>query len=262
MFDFVSYSAETIQVFLLVLMRGSGLFLIAPVFSNSSIPSPVRVGFLILLSGIIVSAIGQAPLPEIVSVWQLAGFAAKEILVGFVIGLMFRLLFMGVKTGGTILGYQLGFAMFTAPDLETSEQVSIISRFWYLLATLIFLAINGHHLVLTALADSYRAIPPGTASMSAPIGEMLIKYTGYIFVVAIKLGVPVIVTLFLTDIALGTIAKMMPTMNVFFVGFPIKIGVGLLVLAMSLPVFSYVLRQALEVFNKELQTVYAAWGGV
>ncbi|MFH2049464.1 MAG: flagellar biosynthetic protein FliR [bacterium] len=262
MFDFINYSTETLQIFLLVLLRASGLILIAPIFSDNTIPKTIRVGLVIILSGIIVSVINHPEIQTITSLWQLAGLAIKEILIGFVIGLTFNLVFMGIKTGGAILGYQLGFAMVSLPDVDTSGQVSVIARFWVLIATLIFLIINGHHMVITALVDSYRAIPVGTASMSAPIAELMMKYTGYVFVIAVKLAAPVIVTLFLTDVALGLISKVMPTMNVFFVGFPIKIGVGLTVVALSLPLFAYVLENFVNLMDSEMRVIFAAWGEV
>ncbi|MEA2031770.1 MAG: flagellar biosynthetic protein FliR [candidate division Zixibacteria bacterium] len=262
MFDFINYGTETLQIFMLVLLRTSGLFIIAPIFSNKSVPKMVRVGLVIILAGILVSAIKQPYIPEIVSLWQLAGLAIKEILVGFVIGLTFRFLFMGIKTGGAILGYQLGLAMVSLPDVDTSGQVAVIARLWVLLATLIFLAVNGHHIVITSLVDSYRAMPVGQVATDVPIGEMILRYSSYVFVIAIKVAAPISVTLFLVDVSLGTIAKMMPTMNVFFVGFPIKIGVGLTVVAMSLPLFSYLLRNFIRVLDGNLQVMYAAWGKV
>ena len=260
MFEFVNYGADLIQIFLLVLMRASGLFLIAPVFSDKSVPTLVRVGLLILLSGIIVSAMAHPDLPPIDSIWVLVGLAAKEILVGVIIGLVFQLLFMGVKTGGHLVGYQMGFAMVAVPDVDTSGQVSIIGRFWFLAGMLIFFALNGHHLVLTALADSYRVMPPGRIGLDAGVAEMVIKYTAYVFIIAIKVAAPIMITLFLVDISLGTIAKTMPTMNVFFVGFPIKIGAGLAVIAMSLPLFAYMLEKVTLYLDQELRVLYLALG--
>jgi flagellar biosynthetic protein FliR len=89
---------------------------------------------------------------------------------------------------------------------------------------------------------------------------MMIKYTAYLFVIALKIASPVMITLFLTDVALGVVAKMMPTMNVFFVGFPIKIGVGLMVLAMSLPIVAYVLEKAIHHLDEELHLMFLAMG--
>ena len=122
------------------------------------------------------------------SFWQLAGMAGKEVLVGAIIGLLFRLLFMGAKTAGAIIGYQVGFAMVSMPDTEEGGQIAIMGRFWYIMAILIFLAINGHHLMLSAFTDSYEAIPAGTVVMEASVGELLIKYTAYVFVIALKMA--------------------------------------------------------------------------
>jgi len=156
--------------------------------------------------------------------------------------------------------YQLGFALVSMPDVEEGGQVAVVGNFWFLVAMLIFLSIDGHHLVLTAFADSYEIIPPGAVALASSVGELIIKYTAYVFVIALKMAAPVMVALFLTDIALGTIAKTMPTMNVFFVGFPIKIGVGLMVIAMSLPIFSYVLRHAMTYLDGELRLIFTAMG--
>jgi len=260
LFDFIHYGEIQLQVFLLVMLRTTGLFLIAPVFSHRTIPKLVKVGLLISLSLLFVPTLSADSVPLMESFWQLAGMAAKEILVGFIIGLLFRLIFMAAKTAGSMIGYQIGFALVSMPDVEEGGQVTILGSFWFLVAMLIFLSIDGHHLVLTAFADSYEVIPPGMVYLASQVGELIIKYTAYVFIIALKMAAPVMITLFLTDMALGTIAKTMPTMNVFFVGFPIKIGVGLMVMALSLPVFSYVLQQAMTYLDGELRLVFAAMG--
>jgi flagellar biosynthetic protein FliR len=241
-------------------MRATGLFLLAPVFSHGSIPSLAKIGILLSFSLLLVPTVGPGSIPEMQSFWQLAGLAAKEMLVGVIIGLLFRLIFMGAKTAGSLIGYQIGFALVSMPDVEEGGQITILGSFWYVIAILIFLSIDGHHLMLSAFADSYAIIPPGAAGLASSAGELIIKYTAYVFVIALKMAAPIMITLFLTDVALGTIAKTMPTMNVFFVGFPIKIGVGLLVMALSLPVFSYVLERAMMYLDGELRLVLAAMG--
>jgi len=260
LFDFINYGANALQILLLVIMRASGLFLMAPIFSNSSIPAVLRAGLVILLSTIIASVINQPELPQVTSLWMLVALGAKEILVGLIIGLVFRLLFMGIKTGGAILGYQMGFAMVSVPDVDSGDQVSIIARFWYLAAMLIFFAINGHHMILSAFVDSYVVMPPGAITMTSSVGELMIKYTAYVFVIAVKVAAPIMVTLFLVDVSLGLIAKTMPTMNVFFVGFPIKIGTGLTMVALSLPLFAYVLEKVTIYLDQELHVIFLAMG--
>lgn len=260
MFEFINYGADQLQLFILIMLRCSGLFILAPIFGHKSVPKPIKVGLLILLSMILSSAVSLPSVPLATSFIGLAGLAIKELLVGVIIGLMFRLVFIAVMTAGSLAGYQIGMAIVTLYDANVSGQVGIIGRLWYLLAILIFLAIDGHHLILSSFADSYIVIPPGAVALDGSLGLMMIKYTAYVWVLALKIGAPVMITLFLTDLALGTIARTMPTMNVFFVGFPIKIGLGMIVIAMSLPVFSYILERAVGYLNNELRTVFLAMG--
>ncbi|MFQ6009447.1 MAG: flagellar biosynthetic protein FliR, partial [Candidatus Zixiibacteriota bacterium] len=237
LFDFINYGADKLQTLLLIILRASGLFLLAPIFSHRTIPVLIKAGFIIAIAIVLVPTVNAAMPYQIESFWQLAALGAKEILLGLLIGLIFRLIFFGAETAGTIIGYQIGFALFNLPDVEEGGQISILGQFWYLVAALIFLSINGHHLIVTAFAGSYEVIPPGVVGLGAPVGELMIKCTAYVFVLALKIAAPLMIALFLTDVALGTIAKTIPTMNVFFVGFPIKISVGLLVMAMALPAF-------------------------
>ena len=243
------------------MIRTSGLFILAPVFGDKGIPKLIKLGMIVLFGLILSSTI---PNPEIFktveSNWHLAGLIFNEILIGFIIGLIFRLMFYGVLTGGAMIGYQIGFMFAQVFDQNNSSQISIIGRFWYLLALLLFISINGHHLIINALAESFLVIPPGNFNAYGSAGEMIIKYSAYIFIIAFKIASPIIITLYLTDVALGTIAKTIPTMNVFFVGFPIKIAAGLTVMAMSLPLFTYVLEKSLGYFDTELRTLLIAIG--
>ena len=253
MFDFVNFGADKLQLLLLIIIRTSGMVVAAPVFGDTGIPRMLRVGLVLLLSLVLVPVLGNittAPVAE--SLWQLAGFVLNELLVGVIIGMMFRFLFIAALTAGGLIGYQIGFMMANMFDQSFSSQVSLIGRFWYIIAILLFLAINGHHLIINAFAESYAVIPPGAVGIYGSAGELIIKYSAYVFVIALKIAAPVMVTLFLTDVALGTIAKTMPTMNVFFVGFPIKIGVGMMVMAMALPIFAYVMERALQYFDSGL----------
>jgi len=145
-------------------------------------------------------------------------------------------------------------------DPSIGSQVSVIGRFWYVLAVLIFLTINGHHMIISAFVNSYQVIPPAGVAIQGGVGELIIRYTAYVFVIGLKIAAPVMITLFLTDVALGTIAKTMPTMNVFFVGFPIKIAMCLLVMALALPIFAYVLERGVSFLDHELNMMFLSMG--
>lgn len=260
MFDFVQFGSERLQTFLLIILRVSGLFILAPVWGHRGIPQNVKLGLIILLASILTATISQPMLPLQQSVWGLAGLAAKEILVGIIIGLFFAFIFMAVQLGGALVGYQLGLAVANVFDPSTQTQIPIIGSFWTMVTLLMFIAFNGHHLIIGALVDSYRVIPVGNIDLYGSAGELLIKYSGYVFIIALKIAAPVMVCVFLVDISLGLVAKTMPTMNVFFVGFPIKISVGLVVLALSMPMVSYVLEKMMTFLDSELRVMFLAMG--
>lgn len=262
MFDFVTFTAAKLETFLLIAFRAGGLFIAAPIIGHDSIPRLVKAAFAVVLAVVLVPVVGEVNLPEINSVWLLGLMAAKELLVGFIIGWFFSFVFIAIKMAGHIVGYQIGLMMATVLDPESNSQISIIGEFWHLVAILIFLAINGHHAIISAFADSYRAVPIGVFNFAGSAGEMLIRYSGYTFVIAIKIAAPVIITLFLTSVTLGVVARTVPQMNIFIVGIPIKIAIGLLVLAAALPVFRFMVEKTVFFLDTEIARVLFAIGTV
>lgn len=261
MFDFVIFSAAQLQVFLLLIIRASGLLLAAPVLGHSSIPTTIKAGLVILFAIITFPSVDLATIPEVASNAELAAMVVRELMVGVLLGFFFSLLFRAAELAGSLAGFQVGLAISQAFDPTSGEQVSVIGRFWILIATLIFLAINGHHLIISAFNDSLKLIPPGQVPLRAETAELVVKYSAYVFVLAVKIAAPVLVTLLLMDVALGTIAKMMPTMNIFIVGFPLKIGMGIIVVAMSLPIVAYVLEKSTGYFNHAVGEMMMTLGG-
>jgi flagellar biosynthetic protein FliR len=260
LFDFVNFGADKIQLLLLIVLRASGLFLTAPIFGYKTFSAKLKIALILLLSVLMLPTLNDVSIPVMESEWQLAGLALRELMVGALVGLFFQAIFLAVQSAGALVGYQIGFAMMALFDPNTSDRVSIIGQFWFLLAALIFLAIDGHHILLNSFADSFAVIPPGSFSIAGGVGEMFTKFTSYIFVLAVKIAAPVVMTLFLTDVALGAIAKTMPNMPVFFVGFPVKIVAGLAVIGLSLPIVSFLLQKAVGFVDGELRLMFLAMG--
>ena len=261
MFEFVNYSADKLQPLLLTILRASGVFVLAPILSDREVPKLVKAGLLLLLCFVTISVADFSRLPVSSSVWSVAGMALHEFMIGLAIGLVFRLVFYAVHTAGAMIGYQMGFAVVTEYDANFSDQVSTLGQLWFVVATLVFLAIDGHHLLIAAFVDSYRYLPAGAAITGGTWADLLIKHSAYVFVIALKIASPVIVTLLLVDVALGTIARTMPSLNVFFIGIPIKVGAGLLVMALALPAASYVLHHTIGYFDTQIRVVFRAMGG-
>lgn len=250
MFEFVTYGAEKLQIFLMVSIRAAGMFVMAPILGDKAIPPMIKAGFAIILAIVLIPVASKvAALPVVDSNWHLLLFAIKEFLVGAVIGLFFTLLFVGVRMAGDIVGYQIGLMMANIMDPNTNTQHSLVSEFYYLVAVLIFLAIDGHHAIVAALADSFRLIPIGALASDGVLGEQLIRFTAHTFIIGLKVGAPVIVTLFMTSVTLGVVARTVPQMNIFLVGIPLKIIVGFAVMAVALPITKYVIHQSLNYLN-------------
>jgi len=260
--EFVNYTADKIQALLLISFRAGGLFIAAPLISRNSIPVTIKAGLSILLAIMLIPAISLDTLPEMTSIWLLAVMAAKEMLVGFIIGFFFSILFHGIRMAGGIIGYQSGLMMAHVLDPDATEQVSMVAEFWLILGTLIFLAIDGHHAIISGFADSYKVLPIGAVGFSGTAGEMLIKYSAYAFVIAIKISAPVMITLFLVSVALGVIARTVPQMNIFIVGIPIKIGIGFLIMALSLPVFRILVDRSVYFLDSQVLAVVSGLNGV
>jgi flagellar biosynthetic protein FliR len=260
LFEFIGYSAERLEFLLLIILRTSGLFIIAPILGYRTLPAAVKIGLVLTISLVLNATLINTSIPPIANEWQLLGFVARELIIGFLIGFFFQMIFMGVHIAGALVGYQIGFALVALFDPNQSEETSIVGQFWFLFAALIFLSIDGHHILIKSYVDSYTVLPPGSISFSPEIATIVAKATTYVFVLALKVAAPIIVTLFLTDVALGTVAKMMPTMNVFFVGFPLKIGAGILVMALSLPIAASVLQKGMVFVDSELQQLFLALG--
>lgn len=252
MFDLVTYGGEKIQLFLLLMMRTGGLLMTAPFFSNRAIPSRIGVAMTLGLSMVLMPIFINTALPVTHDLADLVILCAKEVLLGVLIGFVFNVVFIGIRLAGAIVGYQIGFSMVNVIDPNSSDASPILGEFWFLLGTLFFLIINGHHVIISGLVDSFRVIPLGLATPSGAVGEWVMKYSSLVFVLGVKFSAPVIITVFLVDVAMGVLARTMPQMNIFIVGFPLKIFVGLLMIGISLPMFSYVLEKVCLNLDNEM----------
>ncbi len=258
MFDFLGYGAEKMQAFLLVNFRIGGLMLAAPILSRGSIPSIVKVGFAVLLAIIILPIAMKNTLPLATSLPDLAGIGFKEVLVGVTLGFILKLLFYAAEMAGSFVGFQSGLSVASIVDPTTKNQVNLLGAFWVLIASVIFLAIDGHHIVISGLADSYAMIPIGKATFGPDALDLLMRLSGAVFTMSLKLAAPILLTVFLVDVALGVLARTIPQMNIFVIGIPVKIAVASLMMAMSLPVFAWALGQMTNFLDAQMHVFIGA----
>ncbi len=213
-----------------------------PIFTSKSIPLLFNFGLALAASILLFPLLDLKAFPVLTSLGSLAIGAIGEILIGITIGMTVNLIFIGLQIAGQISGYQMGLAIAQVMDPADGEQVPLLAQFFQLFAFLTFLTINAHHWFLMALADSFHLVPPFGFKISGSLIEQLIQIAGNMFVIAIKVGAPVIAALLLASIAFGLIARTVPQMNVFFVAMPLKIIIGLLFIGFSLPYLSSFLK--------------------
>ena len=232
------------------LSRILGLIASAPMFGNSSVPTRVKVALGLMLAAVIGPAIPALPAADPLS---LAGLLilVKEMLVGLAMGLSMRIVFAAVEMAGEVssLTMGLGFASFFDP--QTRGNSSAISQFLTLMATMALLAVNVHLVLLEVLAESFVSMPVSAAPVSGLGFLELAKWGGHIFSAGLQLGLPMIAALLITNVALGVLTRAAPQLNLFGIGFPISLGVGILVIGLALPYLSTPLQR---LFNQGIET--------
>ncbi len=238
----ISIPLPQLQMFFLIFLRVGSILMTMPIFKSQSIPILFKAGLALATSMVLFPILKLENFPAFTGLTPLAIGVFREILLGISIGLVVNFIFAGLQLAGQLAGYQMGMAIARVMDPSTNRQLPLLGQFNELFALLIFIAINAHHWFIRVLADSYQLVPPFGFRISGSLIEQLVGTAGNMFVIAIKLGAPVIAVLLLTSIAFGLIARTVPQMNVFFVAMPLKIAVGLLFIGFCLPYFSLFLK--------------------
>ncbi len=223
------------QIFLLIVFRVTAVFLTAPLFGSGNIPAQVKIGFAFIICFIIYPVIDKSfNMPTDTILFAL--LILKQVFIGALIGYATYLVFAGIQLSGQIIDLQMGFGIVNVIDPMSNMQVSIIGQFEFLIGVLIFLAINGHHLLIQAVVDSFKLAPIMSVGITNITVEKLADIFFNMFLIALKIAGPATVALFLTNVALGFIARTIPQMNVFIVGLPVNILIGIATLLISLPI--------------------------
>ncbi|MBE3574856.1 MAG: flagellar type III secretion system protein FliR [Firmicutes bacterium] len=228
--------AAGFPVFLLVFVRVSGVLATSPFFASRAIPLPVKALSPLLLAFLLwpsLPAHTRAP-----SQWpQYVGAVGAEVLVGVLLGFLISLAFAVFQMAGEFVDIPIGFSLANVLDPVFGAQQSILARFLYVLATVVFFAINGHYAILMAMARSFSILPLGGFRQWPGLTELVTRYFADTFALAFQVAFPVVAAMLLTDVAFGIVNRTVPQVNVFIVGFPMKILVGLLFLAILLPFY-------------------------
>ena len=239
-------------MFFLVVIRVSAIVMTMPVFNSNSIPILFKLGLAFAISIVLFNILQLEPVAVSGEIFSFTIGVVGELMIGIIIGLSVRVIFAGIQIAGQLAGYQMGLAIANVMDPSSSEQLPILAQFNQLFAMLLLLIANAHHVFVRALVESYRLVPPFGFHFSNSLMQQLVELGESMFVTAIQVGAPIIAALLLTSVAFGLIARTVPQMNVFIVAMPLKIGVGLLFLGLSLPYFSSFLNTLFRGLGKNI----------
>lgn len=235
--DIFGLIAAKTDVFLLIMARMGGIFLIGPVFSNRVIPRQVKV-LLTLAFTIIMFAGLQLKTPVIpTNLGPFTVYLVSEMVIGLIIGFVAQFTFAAVQFAGQAIDMQIGFGIVNVIDPVYGTQAPLIGSFQNVLALLLFLTTNSHHYMIAALYQSYARIPIFGLAGGKEVSQVMIDLFGTMLITGLKLAIPVVGAIFVAEMALGLIARTMPQMQVFFVGIPAKIFLGIMLLVMILPIY-------------------------
>ncbi|NNG22621.1 flagellar biosynthetic protein FliR [Telluria aromaticivorans] len=231
------------------LTRILGLVASAPLFGNTAVPMSIKVGLGVLLAAVIAPTVPEVPALD-PSSWAGLLILVKELLIGVAMGFAMRIVFAAIEYAGEVASMTmgLGFAMFFDPN--SRGRSSAVGQFLALVATMAFLAVNAHLVLLAALAESFVTLPIASTPFSGNAPLELARWGGRIFSAGLQLSLPIVAALLITNVALGILTRAAPQLNIFGIGFPVTLGVGFLTLSLTLP---YLGMPIVNLFNQGIE---------
>jgi flagellar biosynthetic protein FliR len=248
--------------YLLVVLRTGAILVFWPLWNHRLLTTQIKV-FSILVISLALTPVVSPFLPAFPRTWPgIAGLVLQELLLGMTLGLTIRFIFAGMQMAGTLAATQMGLGMVTLYDPQSRAQTTAIADLLIMLATLIFLSLDGHHMILRLLVQSFQdtpmAVRPG---LPWALFYQLSAQAILIYQWAIKLAAPILAALFLTQLALGLVARAVPQIQIMIVSFPLTIALGLFFLSVTLLSFTPFLGEQLAGLKGALPRLLQAWQG-
>ncbi len=233
------------QIFILIFTRISSFFVSSPFFSMKGLPTMLKIGFSFAIALIIYVMTPEMNI-DFNTPFIFYFLIIKEALVGLALGYITNLVYISIQMAGQLADIQLGFSMASLYDPLTQSRVSLYGRMYNWIGLVLFFSINGHYYLLYAIIQSFSFIPVGLTKLQGiNIGEIAVVFSKS-FLIAFQIGIPLILVGFMTDIIMGFIARTIPQLNVFILGMPLKVLVGLIAFVILLPEVSNLIISVFE----------------
>ena len=243
-------SIEKLLGFTLILTRLSAFFVILPVFGWVTVPARVKFAMTILMSIFFSTIIPFDLNVTQVSFAQAFFLILNEAIYGFALGIVARCLFSAVKVGGEIVEDQIGFRMSEVLDPLTGESSQSLSSLLEMIFILLFLSANGHHLFISVISQSYQSFPIGSIPTIETLAGGIVNAGTAMLVAGLKLAAPILAAFLLLMVVLAILARIVPEMNILFISMPVRVGLGLFMVAVFVPFFSSFISEFAGLMNK------------
>ena len=247
MFGLSFITEAWIETFLYILLRFAGMIIVSPIFGRKNLPAIFRIGLCAMLSIIVIMLLPPSSYTRTTNLFGFFTNAVMETVLGMLIGYLSLIGLSIAIAAGQIIDMQIGFGMANFFDKQLGMQIALTGSFLNIIVIMVFFMTNGHHKLIQLLFGSFQIMGPGKVIIGADLAQLLILYFTWFMVLVIQVAMPIIAVTITAEFALGIIIKTMPQMNVFVVGIPLKIVLGLVVMMLFLPAFIMLLQGAFDV---------------
>lgn len=251
---------EQMDMFFFVFIRVFAIIAAIPFLGGKIVPVKVKIGLALLIGVVITPVLDMhISIPESAAGLVIGVF--REVLIGAAIGFMVKLVMSSMEIAGQVAGIQMGFAVANIIDPQTSSQISVLAQVYNIIGILLFFTLNMHIVFISVIKESFEIVPPYGFSVTNRMMDGFLGMTAQMSSIAVKLAAPIMVSILITNIAMGIMARTVPQLNVFVLGFPITIILGLAVLLFSLPFVVSVLDKVYTDLSYEISSLLKAGVG-
>jgi flagellar biosynthetic protein FliR/FlhB len=219
----------------MVMLRISAFFMITPVFFPKFTPSMAKIGFCVVFTFLILPGVNYENVKLINSNTTLIVFSIAEVITGLILGYITKFCFFSAQMAGQLMDFQVGFSMMSIFDPVSNENVTLLGRLLYWTSMVMFFVVDGHHMLIRAIIDSFNVVNIGKFILTQGTSMMIVKIFVEFFTLGLKIALPIIFIIIITDLCMGLVTRTVPQLNILILGMPIKILVGLSCFSLVLP---------------------------
>ncbi|MFT5871347.1 MAG: flagellar biosynthetic protein FliR/FlhB [Clostridium sp.] len=221
--------------YIMVLLRISAFFMAIPIFFPKSTPALVKVGFCVIFTFLILPGVNYGNVKLIDNNTALIMFCVAEVITGLTLGFITKFCFFSAQMAGQLMDFQVGFSMMSIFDPVSNENVTLLGTLLYRVSIVMFFVVDGHHMLIRAIIDSFNVVDIGKFILAEGTAMMMVKIFIEFFTLGLKIAIPIILIIIITDLSMGLVSRTVPQLNVMILGMPIKMLVGLSCFVLVLP---------------------------